>query len=100
MAYLQFFPKESPNTKASKPLRITIGRKLQPSTIENRSSVRTTSIGKENPSPQEDQFPKNLENVINVERKVISARSVELRPNPLSIPSLVTNPAKMKSLNS
>ena len=43
---------------------------------------------------------KHQEHAISVGRKVISKRSVKLRPKPLSIPSLVTKPAKKKSSNS
>ena len=42
-------------------------------------------------------FHKHLANATTVERKVISRVSVEPRPNPLSTPSLVTNPVKMRS---
>jgi len=49
---------------------------------------------KENPR---NPFHKHPANATTVERKVISRVSVEPRPSPLSTPSLVTNPAKMRS---
>ena len=58
------------------------------------------SIRKVDPAPQGNSHLKHQEHVISVESKVISKKSVKLRPKPLSIPSLVTKPAKKKSLNS
>lgn len=100
MAYLPSSPKENPNTEEKNPLRNPIGRKQPLGTIENRSSKLMISIKKENPNPQEDSYLKHQENVLSVEREVISKKSVKLRPNPLSIPSLLTKPVKKKFSNS
>ena len=99
MAYLQSSPKGNPNTEVKNPLRNPIGRNLSPNIIENRSSRLMISIRKADPNPQVNSYLKHQEHVLSVERKVISKKSVKLRPKPLSIPSLVTKPVKMKSSN-
>ena len=100
MAYLLSSPKRGPNTEVKNPKKNPIGKRLPPNVIGNRSSKLMISTRKVDPAPQGSSHLKHQEHVINVERKVISKKSVKLRPKPLSIPSLVTKPAKKKSLNS
>ena len=99
MAYLQSSPKGNPNTEKKNPLKNPIGRKQPPNIIEKRSSKLMISIRKANPNPQENSYLKHQEHVLSVGRNVISRKSVELRPKPLSIPSLVIEPIKKKSSN-
>ena len=96
MAYLLSSPKRDPNTEVKNP----IGKNLPPNIIGNRSSKLMISIRKVDPAPQESSHLRRQEHALSVESKVISKKSVKLRPKPLSIPSLVTKPAKKKSLNS
>ena len=100
MPYLQSSPSENPNTEEKNPLKNPLGRKHPLNIVENRSSRLMISIRKENSSPQESSYLKHQENVLSVEKEVISRKSVKLRPNPLSIPSLVTKPVKKKSSSS
>ena len=100
MAYLLSSPKRNPNTEVKNPLKNPIGRNLPPNIIGNRSSKLMISIRKVDPTPQGSSHLKHQEHVLSVESKVISKENVKLRPKPLSIPSLVTKPAKRKSLNS
>ena len=99
MAYLRLSPKGNPNTEVKNPLKSLIRRKLLPNIIENRSSRLMISIRKVDPALQGNSHLKHHEHVLNVVRKVISRENVKLRPKPLSIPSSVTKPARMKSLN-
>ena len=96
MAYLQSSPKGNPNTEVKNPLKNPIGRNLPPNIIENRSSKLTISIRKVDLIPQGSSHLKHQEHAISVESKVISKKSVKLRPKPLSIPSLVTNLANKR----
>ena len=100
MVYLQSSPRGNPNTEAKNPLKNPIGRNLPPNIIESKGSRLMISIRKVDPNPQGSSHLKHQEHVTSVERKVISKKSVKLRPKPLSIPSLVTKPARTKSLNS
>ena len=100
MAYLRSSPKGNPNTEAKNPLRNLIGRKLPLNIIERRSSRLMISIKKADPVPQGSSHLKHQEHVLSVKRKVITKKNVKLRPKPLSIPSSVTKPVKMKSSNS
>ena len=100
MAYLLSSPKRNPNTEVKHPLKKPIGRNLPPNIKGNRSSRLMISIRKVDPAPQENSYLKHQEHVLSVERKVISKKSVKLRPKPLSIPSLVTRPTRKKSSNS
>ena len=94
MAYHQLsLPKGSTSTKESNPLKNLLGRS-QPSIIESRGIKPMISIRKENPK---NPFHKHPANATTVERKVISRVSVEPRLSRLSTPSLVTNPAKIRS---
>ena len=82
MAYLQSSPKGNPNTEEKNPLRKPIGRNLPPNIIENRSLKLRISIREADPNLIENSHPKHPEHALSVERKVISKRSVKLRPNP------------------
>ena len=100
MANLLSSPKRDPNTEVKNPLRNPIGRNLPPNTIENRSSKLMISIRKADPNLEGNSHPKHQEHASTVERRVISKKSVKLRPKPLSIPSLVTKPASKRSSDS
>ena len=63
-------------------------------------TVPSISIREADLNPKGNSHPKHQEHASSVERKVISKKSVELRPKPLSIPSLVTKPASKRSSNS
>ena len=93
MAYPQSsLPKGSTSTKGRNPLKNPLGENL--STIESRGTRPMISIRKGNPK---SPFHKHPANASTVERKVISRASVEPKLSRLSTPSLVTNPAKMRS---
>ena len=98
MAYLLQSQRRNLNTEVKNPLKNPIGKSPPPNIIENRSSKLMISIRKAN--PQESSYLKHQEHVLSMERKVITRKSVKLRPNPLSIPSLMTKPEKMKSSKS
>ena len=100
MAYLLSSQKRDPNTEVKNSLKNPIGRNLPPNIIENRSSKLKISIREADLNPKGNSHPKHQEHASSVERKVISKKSVELRPKPLSIPSLVTKPASKRSSNS
>ena len=100
MAYLLSSQKRDPNTEVKNPLKNSIGRNLPPNTIENRSSEQMISIREADPNLKGNSHPKHQEHALSVERKVISKKSVKLRPKPLSIPSLVTKPANKRSSDS
>ena len=94
MAYPQSsLPKGSTSTKGRNPLKKPLGENL-PSTIESRGTRPMISIRKGN---LKSPFHKHQANAITVERKVTSRVSVEPKLSRLSTPSLVTNPAKMRS---
>ena len=94
MAYPQSsLPKGSTSTKKRNPLKNPLGENL-PSIIGSRGIKPMISIRKENPR---NPFHKHPANASTVERKVISRVSVEPKLSHLSTPSLVTNPAKMRS---
>ena len=99
MVYLpQPHPRENPNTERKVPLENSIGKEQHPSIIENKNpatSRKMISIRKERNPHQRHQ-----ENASIVEKQVISRKSVEIRPNPLSTLQLVTKLARMRSLNS
>ena len=100
MAYLLSSQKRDPNTEVKNPLRNPIGRDPPPNLIEKRNSRLMTSIRKVDPILIGSSHLKHQEHVLSVERKVISKKSVKLRPKPLSIPLLVTKPASKRSSNS
>ena len=100
MAYLQSSPKGNPNTEAKDPLRNPIGENLPPNIIDVKSSELMTSIRKVDPVPQGHSHQKHQKHAISVERKVITGKTVEQRPKPLSILSLVTKPVGKKSSHS
>ena len=100
MAYLLSSQKGNPNTEAKNPLKDPIGRNLPLNIIERRSSKLMISIRKVDPAPQGSSHLKHQEHVLSVEGNVISRKNVKLRPKPLSIPSLMTKPARMKSSDS
>ena len=100
MAYLLSFPKRDPNTEVKNPLHKPIGRSPPPNLIERRISRLMISIRKVDLVLQGSSHPKHQEHVLSVGRKVISKKSVKLRPEPLLIPSLVTKPVSKKSSNS
>ena len=100
MAYLLSSPKRDPNTEVKNPLKNPIGKNLPPNIIGNRSSKLMISIRKVDPAPQESSHLRRQEHALSVGRKVISKKSVELRPKPLLIPSSMTKPVRMKSSNS
>ena len=100
MAYLLSSRKRDPNTEVKNPLKNPIGRNLPPNIIENRSSKLRISIREADPNLKGNSHPRHQEHALSVVRKVISRKNVKLRPNPLSIPSLVTKPASKRSSNS
>ena len=85
MAYLLSSQRRDPNTEVKNPLKNPIGRNLPPNTIENKRSKLMISIREADPNLKGNSHPKHQENALSVERKVISRKSVKLRPNPLSI---------------
>ena len=100
MAYLLSSQKRDPNTEVKNPLRNLIGRNPPPKLIEKGNSKLMISIREADPILKKSSHPKHQEHALSVERKVISKKSVKLRPKPLSIPSLVTKPASKRSSNS
>ena len=100
MAYLLSSPKRDPNTEVKNLLKNPIGRSLPPNLIEKRNSKLMISIRKADLILKGNLHPKHQEHALSVEGKVISKKSVKLRPKPLSIPSSVTKPASKKSSNS
>ena len=100
MAYLLSSQRRDPNTEVKNPLRNPIRRDPPPNLIEKRNSRLMTSIRKADPILIGSSHPKHQEHVLSVERKVISKKSVKLRPKPISIPSLVTVPASKRSSSS
>ena len=96
MAYLLSSQRRNPNTEVRNPLKKPIGRDPPPNIIENRSSKLKISIKEADPNLIGNSHPKHQEHAISVGGRVISKRSVKLRPKPLSIPSLVTKPASKK----
>ena len=100
MAYLLSSQKRDPNTEVKNPLKNPIGRDPPPNLIGKRNSRLMISIRKAGPILEGNSHPKHQEHALSVERKVISKKSVKLRLNPLSIPSLVTKPASKRSSNS
>ena len=84
MTYPLSSPKGNPNSKRKVPLKDPTEERQQPSIIENRSLKLMISIRKEIPSPQVNPYPKHKENASTMEKEVISGRSVNRRPNPLS----------------
>ena len=100
MAYLPSSPKGNPNTEAKNPLENSIRKDLPLNIIGRKSSKLMISIRKVDPTSQRNPHLQHQERAITVERKVISGETVELRPKPLSILSLVTKPVDKKSLHS
>ena len=93
-------PRENPSSERKVPLKTPIREGQQPSIIENRSLKLMISIRKESPNPQANLYLKHQGNASIVDKVVISGKGVEIRPNPLSTPYLVTKSARMRSLNS
>ena len=100
MAYPLSSPKGNPNSEKKVPLKDPIREGQQLSIIENKSLKLMISIRKESLNPQANPYPKHQENASIVEKDVISERSVNKRPKPLSTLQLVTKPARMRSSNS